>query len=75
MRNYNHNLRYIQKIADNVGGRTFENFRSGGSTNDTSAKYSVADLFSLVKTYDKEFKALPVMIDIPFSQISLTTIF
>ena len=51
-----HNLRYIQKIADNVGGRTFEKTRSGGSTNDISATYSISDLFHLVKQYDSEFK-------------------
>jgi len=52
-----HNLKYIEKVADNVGGRTFEKTRSGGSTNDISTtNYSVADLFGFVKRYDKEFK-------------------
>lgn len=50
-----HNLKYIEKVAD-VGGRTFENTRSGGSTNDISAtECSVADLFELVKQLDPEF--------------------
>lgn len=55
-----HNLRYIEKIADNIGGRTFGNDRSGGSTNDTSTiDYTVSDLFSFVKKYDSEFKPNP----------------
>jgi len=50
-------LKYIEKIADNVGGRTFGQDRSGGSTNDISTtEYSIADLFSFVKKYDAEFK-------------------
>ncbi|MBQ4067566.1 MAG: hypothetical protein IJD22_07980, partial [Clostridia bacterium] len=56
-----HNLRYIEKIADNIGGRTSGKNRSGGSTNDISAiNYSISDLFALVKQYDKEFKPKPV---------------
>ena len=47
-------------MADNVGGRTFENTRSGGSTNDISATYSISDLFDFVKRYDAEFKPNPV---------------
>ena len=55
-----HNLKYIEKIADNVGGRTFGQDRSGGSTNDISTtEYSIADLFSFVKKYDAEFKPKP----------------
>ena len=51
-----HNLRYIEKIADNIGGRTSEKNRSGGSTNDISTiNYSVSNLFSFVKKYDPEF--------------------
>lgn len=53
-----HNLRYIEKIADNVGGRTFDENRSGGSTKDTSAIYNVSDLFDFVKRYDEEFKPI-----------------
>ncbi len=56
-----HNLRYIEKIADIPGGRTFDNNRSGGSTNGTSTiKYSISDLFELVKEYDKDFHYQPV---------------
>lgn len=55
-----HNLRYIEKIAENIGGRTFDKSRSGGSTNDISTIYSVADLFDFVKKYDPEFKPNPV---------------
>ena len=55
-----HNLKYIEKIADNVGGRTFEKSRIGGSTNDTSAIYNIPDLFEFVKRYDPEFKPKPV---------------
>lgn len=52
-----HNLKFIEKIADNVGGRTFEKSRSGGSTDDISTiNFSVADLFALVKKHDPDFK-------------------
>lgn len=56
-----HNLRYIEKIADNVGGRTSEKSRSGGSTNDISANYSISDLYEFVKTYDKDFVTAPTV--------------
>ena len=63
-----HNLKYIQKVADDIGGRTSGETRSGGSTNDISATYfSISDLFALVKQYDPEFKPRPVhedMIDL-----------
>jgi len=58
-----HNLKYVEKIADNVGGRTFEKTRSGGSTNDTSATYSISDLFEFVKRYDPEFKPVNVVFE------------
>lgn len=54
-----HNLRYVTKIADDVGGRTSEKTRSGGSTNDSSAIYSISDLYEFVKTYDKDFTPAP----------------
>ena len=56
-----HNLRYIEKIADIPGGRTFDINRSGGSTNGKSTiNYSISDLFKLVKRYDKDFHYKPV---------------
>ena len=56
-----HNLKYIEKIADVPGGRTFGETRSGGSTNGKSTiNYSIADLFAFVKQYDKEFSPKPV---------------
>ncbi len=40
----------MKKVADNVGGRTFEKTRSGGSTkNISTTTYTVADLFKFVK--------------------------
>lgn len=55
-----HNLRYIEKIADNIGGRTYENSRSGGSTSDVSTTgFSVAQLYAFVKRYDKDFTPAP----------------
>ena len=56
-----HNLRYIEKIADVPGGRTFDRNRSGGSTIENSTiNYSISDLFKLVKQYDKDFHYKPV---------------
>ena len=56
-----HNLRYIEKIADVPGGRTFDKNRSGGSTIENSTiNYSISDLFKLVKQYDKDFHYKPV---------------
>lgn len=55
-----HNLKYIEKIADITGGRTFENARSGGSTNGNSTiNYSIANLYDFVKKFDKEFNPAP----------------
>lgn len=59
-----HNLRYIRKIADDVGGRTFEKTRSGGSTNDSSATYSISDLYEFVKSYDKDFAPVAIAVGI-----------
>ena len=52
-----HNLKYIEKVAT-VGGRTAGQSLPGVSTNDDIATtYTVADILSLVKTYDKDFTA------------------
>ena len=52
-----HNLKYIEKVAT-VGGRTAGQSLPGVSTNDDIATtYTVADILSLVKTYDKDFIA------------------
>ena len=51
-----HNLKYIEKVADNIGGRTFGTNRSGGSTSDVSVTtYSISDIYRFVKRYDNEF--------------------
>ena len=53
-----HNLRYIEKVADSIGSLTRNNSYGAESTNDASTTiYSIADLYSLVKTYDKDFHA------------------
>ena len=53
-----HNLRYVEKIADNIGSLTHNQSRGAESTNDVSAiKYTVADLYSFVKRFDKGFTA------------------
>ena len=50
-------LKDIQKIADIPNGVLLQ---GEGLTEDTSAtKYSIADLYQLVKTFDKEFSAAP----------------
>ena len=55
-----HNLKYIKKVADITGGRTFEDTRSGGSTDGKSTTtYSISDLYSFVKQFDKEFTPAP----------------
>ncbi|MBQ2902813.1 MAG: hypothetical protein IJE48_00290 [Clostridia bacterium] len=56
-----HNLKYIEKVAENIGSLTDENkARHAESTNDVSTtKYSVADLFAFVKKYDAEFQPKP----------------
>ena len=50
-----HNLKYIKKVAT-VGGRTASQSLLGVSTSDNVATtYSIADLYSFVKRYDKDF--------------------
>lgn len=52
-----HNLRYVEKVAT-VGGRTAGHSLHGVSTNDDIAtNFSVADLYDLVKRFDREFTA------------------
>ena len=56
-----HNLKYIQKVADNIGSLTRDLSHDAESTNDASTTtYSISDLFNFVNTYDKEFKPKPV---------------
>ena len=53
-----HNLKYIEKVAEVSADALANIIRSGGSTNDNSTtKYSVSDLYSFVKEYDREFHA------------------
>lgn len=53
-----HNLKYIEKVADIPADALSSETRSGGSTmGSPTTKYSISDLYSLVKTYDKEFHA------------------
>ena len=52
-----HNLRYVEKVAT-VGGRTAGQSLHGVSTNDDIATdFSIADLYDLVKRFDREFTA------------------
>ena len=45
-----HNLKYIEKVADDIGRRTFDYNRSGGSTSYIIAtEFMISDLFKLVK--------------------------
>ncbi len=45
-----HNLKYIKKIADNIGSLTRGTNRDAESTNDESAiKYNIEDLYAFVK--------------------------
>lgn len=56
-----HNLKYIKKVADNIGSLTRDLSHDAESTNDASTTtYSISDLFNFVNTYDKEFKPKPV---------------
>ena len=51
-----YSLKYVQKVADIDNGV----HSKGGLTGSPSAtKYSVADLYALVKQYDRDFKSLP----------------
>ena len=51
-----HNLKYIEKVAEISADALPGETRSGGSTVRSSTTiYSISDLYSLVKKYDKEF--------------------
>lgn len=55
-----HNLKYIEKVADNIGSLTHDKNHSAESTNDVSTTtYSIADLCGFVKAYDEEFTPAP----------------
>lgn len=54
-----HNLKYIEKVAT-VGGRSADSNLPGVSTSDNIAtEFSVADLYALVKQYEKDFSPKP----------------
>lgn len=52
-----YNLKYIEKVADNIGSLTRRNNARGAeSTNDVSTTvYSISDLYGFVKKFDNEF--------------------
>ena len=53
-----HNLKHIQKVADNIGSLTHKN--GAETTSDVSTtKYSVADVYRFVKSFDNEFISAP----------------
>ncbi|MCQ2439777.1 MAG: hypothetical protein MJ074_08450 [Oscillospiraceae bacterium] len=52
-----HNLKHIEKVADDIGGGTFRKTGSDLTASDVSATgYTVADLFRFVKRYDADFR-------------------
>lgn len=56
-----HNLKYIEKVADVPADVNVEHSHKDGSTMGSSTTvYSISDLFSLVKKYDKNFHPKPV---------------
>ena len=53
-----HNLKYIEKVADVPADANVEQSHKDGSTmGSPTTDYTVADILSLVKTYDKDFTA------------------
>ena len=56
-----YNLKYIEKVADNIGSLTRRNNARGAeSTNDVSTTvYSISDLYGFVKKFDNEFSPAP----------------
>ena len=56
-----HHIRYITKIADNVGSLINGNPSTASTRTMSATDYTVADLYSLVKQYDKDFKPIPAV--------------
>ena len=56
-----YNLKYIEKVADNIGSLTRRNNARGAeSTNDVSPTiYSISDLYGFVNKFDNEFSPAP----------------
>ena len=51
-----HNLKYIEKVADNIPGLTYAEMHSADTVRDISTtKCTVADLYEFVKQHDPEF--------------------
>ena len=51
-----HNLKYIEKVADNIPGLTYAEMHSADTVRDISTtKYTVADWYEFVKQHDPEF--------------------
>ena len=54
-----HNLKYIEKVADDVGSLTHNNYGAETTSDVSTTIYSIADLYGFVKTFDKEFSPAP----------------
>ena len=55
-----YSLKYIEKVADNIGSLTHDTNHGAETTNDVSStKYSIADLYEFVNQFDKEFSPAP----------------
>ena len=55
-----HNLKYIEKVANDIGSLTHKRSYGAESTSDASTTmYSIADLYGFVKQFDKEFTPAP----------------
>lgn len=52
-----HNLKYIEKVADNIGGPegSYEKIQPVTAGMKSATEYSIADLYGFVKRFDEEF--------------------
>ena len=52
-----HNLKYIEKVADNIGSLTADKQHAESASDVSTTNYSVCDLYGFVKEFDADFTA------------------
>lgn len=52
-----HNLKYIEKVADNIGSLTADNQHAESASDVSTTIISVSDLYRFVKAFDNELNS------------------
>ncbi len=59
-----HNLKYIEKVAENIGSLTADKQRAESASDVSTTNYSISNLFDFVKRNDRDFNLGETSIDV-----------